>query len=169
MTSRFLVEARRGGLWWETEIGNTKSRLSIGCRNIGYVYRLWYLIDLGLSPRSALISCVILSISCNLNLSFLNCKLEIIQLTSFSHMCELNAHCLVSSESEVTQSWPTLCDPTDCSLPGSSVHGIFQARVLEWIAISFSRGSSRPRDWSQVSRIVDRRFTIWATREVVLL
>ena len=68
-------------------------------------------------------------------------------------------------ESEVTQSCPTLCDPMDCSLPGSSVHGIFQARVLEWVAISFSRGSSQPRDWTQVSRIVGRRFTIWATRD----
>ena len=46
------------------------------------------------------------------------------------------------SESEVAQSCPTLFDPMDCSLSGSSVHGIFQARVLEWIAISFSRGSS---------------------------
>ena len=46
---------------------------------------------------------------------------------------------------EVAQSWPTLCDPMDCSLPGSSVHGIFEAIVLEWIAISFSRGSSQPR------------------------
>ena len=53
----------------------------------------------------------------------------------------------------------------DCSLPGSSVHGILQAIVLEWIAISFSSESSRPRDWTQVSRIVDRRFTVWATRE----
>ena len=52
-----------------------------------------------------------------------------------------------------------LCDPMDCSLPGSSVHGIFQAIVLEWVAISFSRGSYRPRDQTQVSRIVDRRFT----------
>ena len=47
---------------------------------------------------------------------------------------------------EVAQSCPTLCDPTDCSLPGSSIHGIFQARVLEWVAISFSRGPSQPRD-----------------------
>ena len=70
----------------------------------------------------------------------------------------------VESESEVAQSCPTLCDPMDCSLPGSSVHGIFQASVLEWIAISFSRGSSQPRDWTQVSRTVDRCFTIWATR-----
>ena len=45
--------------------------------------------------------------------------------------------------SEVTQSCPTLCDPVDCSLPGSSVHGILQARILEGVAISFSRGSSR--------------------------
>ena len=44
----------------------------------------------------------------------------------------------VESESEVAQSCPTLCDPMDCSLPGSSVHGIFQARVLEWVAIAFS-------------------------------
>ena len=50
------------------------------------------------------------------------------------------------SESEVAQSCPTLCDPVDCSLPGSSVQWIFQAIVLEWIAISFSRGSSQPRD-----------------------
>ena len=47
----------------------------------------------------------------------------------------------MESESEVAQSSPTLCDPMDCSLPGFSVHGIFQARVLEWVAISFSRGS----------------------------
>ena len=46
------------------------------------------------------------------------------------------------SENEVTQSCPTLCDPMDCSPPGSSVHGILQARILEWVAISFSRGSS---------------------------
>ena len=72
-------------------------------------------------------------------------------------------------ESEIAQSCPTLCDPMDCSLPGSSVHGIFQAIVLEWIAISFSRGSSQPRDWTRVSHIVDRCFTIWATREAKVL
>ena len=61
----------------------------------------------------------------------------------------------------------TLCDPMDCSLLGSSIHGIFQARILEWVAISFSRRSSQLRDWTQVSRIVGRCFTIWATREVI--
>ena len=70
------------------------------------------------------------------------------------------------SESEVAQSCPTLYDPMDCSLPGFSVHGIFQARVLEWGAISFSRGSSLPRDQTQISCILGRRFTVWATREV---
>ena len=67
--------------------------------------------------------------------------------------------------SEVAQSCPTLCDPMDYSLSGASVHGIFQGRVLEWIAISCSRGSSRPRNRTPVSRIAGRRFTVWATRE----
>ena len=71
-------------------------------------------------------------------------------------------------ESEAAQSCPTLCNPTDCSLPGSSIHGIFQARVLEWVAISFSRRSSQPRDRSQVSCIVGKHFTVWATRELNL-
>ena len=60
----------------------------------------------------------------------------------------------------------TLCDSMDYSLPGSSVHGIFQARKLEWDATSFSSRSSRPRGWTQVSCIVGRCFTIWATGEV---
>ena len=61
--------------------------------------------------------------------------------------------------SEVAQSCPTLCDPMDCSLPGSPIHGIFQARILEGVAISSSRWSSQPRDQTQVSRIVGKRFT----------
>ena len=63
----------------------------------------------------------------------------------------------------VPQSCPTLCDPMDCSPPGFSIHGIFQAWVLEWVAISFSRGSSRPRDWTRVSCIAGRHSNIWAT------
>ena len=72
--------------------------------------------------------------------------------------------CVHVRTSEVTLSCPTLCDLMDCSLPGSSIHGIFQARVLEWVTISFSRGSSPPRDQTQVSRIAGRCFTFWATR-----
>ena len=61
-----------------------------------------------------------------------------------THFMHYAAFC--ESESEVAQSRPTLCDPVDCSPPGSSVHGILQARVLEWGATAFSRGSSLPRD-----------------------
>ena len=59
----------------------------------------------------------------------------------------------------VAQLCPTLCDPMDCNPPGSSVHEIFQARILEWVAISFSRGSSQPRDRTRVSCIAGRFFT----------
>ena len=65
-------------------------------------------------------------------------------------------HCIMSfcsSCSLVAKLCPTSCDHMDCSLPGSSVHGISQARILEWAAISFSRGSSRPRDWTCMSCI----------------
>ena len=64
------------------------------------------------------------------------------------------------SSSEVTQSCLTFCDPVNCSPPGSSVHGILQARILEWVAISFSREPSRPRVQTQVSRIAGRRFNL---------
>ena len=67
----------------------------------------------------------------------------------------------------VAQSCLTFCDPMNCSLPGSSVHGIFQARILEWVAISFSRGSSQPRVQTWVSCIAGRFFTFWATREAL--
>ena len=63
----------------------------------------------------------------------------------------------------------TLCDPMDHSPPGSSVHGILQARILEWVAMPFSRGSSRPRDQTQVSNIAGRFFTSWAIREAQAL
>ena len=53
----------------------------------------------------------------------------------------------------------------DCSPTDSSVHGILQESTLEWVAIPFSRGSSRPRDWTRVSCIASRVFTLWATRE----
>ena len=60
-----------------------------------------------------------------------------------SEQCIILSLCMLC---EVTQSCLTLCDPMDYSVPGSSVHGTFQARVLEWVAISFSSRSSRPRD-----------------------
>ena len=62
-----------------------------------------------------------------------------------------------------------LCYPIGCSLPGASVHGIFQAGVLEWVAIYFSRDSSWPRDQTQVSCIAGRRFTLWTIRETDMI
>ena len=65
----------------------------------------------------------------------------------------------------VVQSCLTLCNPIDYNPPGCSVPGILQARILEWVAIPFSRGSSQPRDWTWVSCIAGCFFTIWATWE----
>ena len=111
--------------------------------------------------------------ACSLFLRFQTCKINVLKwhkgkcLVEAGHFC---FSCCFSRVEErrkkVVQSCPTLCDPMDCSLLGSSIHGIFQARILEWVAVSFSRGTSRPRDWTQVSITVARRFTIWATREV---
>ena len=63
----------------------------------------------------------------------------------------------------VDQSCLILCNPMDCSPSGSSVHGILQARILKWVAIPFSRGSSQPRDWTQVSCIAGRFSTVWTS------
>ena len=64
-----------------------------------------------------------------------------LDIHSFIQLAEIS-----ESESEVAQSCPTRCDPMDCSLPGSSICGLLQARILEWVAISFSRRPSQPRD-----------------------
>ena len=72
--------------------------------------------------------------------------------------------CMWKSLQRVRLMWP-LCDL--CSPPGSSIHGIFQARILERVATSFSRGSSRPRDWTQVSHIAGGLVTVWTTREAL--
>ena len=70
---------------------------------------------------------------------------------------------------EVAQFCLTLCNPMNCSLPGSSVHGILQARILEWVPLSVSTVSSQPKDRTQVSCIAGRFFTFWATREAFFL
>ena len=79
------------------------------------------------------------------------------------YMCAYMLSLSVMSDSFVTP-WT---DPMDCS-PDSSVHGISQSRILEWVAILFSRRSSWPKDWTQVSFIAGRFFTIWAPREVLI-
>ena len=86
-------------------------------------------------------------------------------MTERLNWTELNKIFQMLSESEVTHSCLSLCNPMNYSLQGSSVHRIFQAGVLEWVFISFSRGSSWPSYWTRVSHIADRHFTVWATRE----
>ena len=75
--------------------------------------------------------------------------------------CERIQVLLCESRSVVSESFP----PMDYSPPDSSVHGILQARIVEWVAIPFSRGSFQPRDWTHVSCIANRLFINWATRE----
>ena len=65
----------------------------------------------------------------------------------------------------VAKSCLSLCNPMDCNPPGSFNHGIPQARIVEWVAIYFSRGSSRPRDWTCIPELAGRFFITWATRE----
>ena len=79
-----------------------------------------------------------------------------------------NVHMLVKKCKRQSLSCIWLCDPVDCSPPGSSVHGILQARILEWVAVPFSRGSSWTRGWTQVSCIAGEFFTVWATWEACL-
>ena len=75
---------------------------------------------------------------------------------------------LLGNTWDITHLYLTLCDPMDCSPPGSSVHETLQARVLEWVAIPFSKVSSWPSDRTWVSHIAGRFFTIWATRAALL-
>ena len=88
----------------------------------------------------------------------------------FTSLCNRNSHnnvkqlcCCV-----VAQSCPALWDPMDCSPPGSSVHGILQARILEWVVISFPRGSSQPRDWTHISCIGRWILYHWAIWKALL-
>ena len=102
-------------------------------------------------------------------------KRKIIRLyshLSFPHIYELFINfsynlCKKKVKVLATSSCPTLCYSMDYSLPGSSVHRILQARILQWVAIPFSRGFSQPRDWTWVSCLAGRFFLIWATREVL--
>ena len=86
--------------------------------------------------------------------------------TEYIGMAQIELHYFFkSAAAKSLQSCPTLCNFMDCSLPGSSVHGISQAGILKWVAISFSRGSSRPRDWTCISCIDRRILDHWANQE----
>ena len=97
-----------------------------------------------------------LSFFCGLSIDFL----VGVALFSISRNGVKVSHLSKRSEVLFGQWYPTLCYPMDCSLPGSSLHGILQDRTLEWVAIPFSRGSSQPRDPTQVSCTAGGFFTI---------
>ena len=92
------------------------------------------------------------------------CRLVALSKAQTDRYLSPNSQC-ERQKVEVAQLCLTLWDPMDYSLPASSVHGILQARILEWVATPYSRGSSWPRDWTWVSSIAGRFFTMWATRE----
>ena len=83
-----------------------------------------------------------------------------IRILSIFNYVYTHIHIYIHMHAESLKSCPVLCKPMDCSPPGSSVHGILQASILEWVAIHFSRGSSQPGDQTQVSFIASRFFTI---------
>ena len=83
-------------------------------------------------------------------------------------ICAISLYKWMNEWMLITQSCPALCYPMDCSPPVSSVLGIHQARILEWVVIPFFRGSSQPRDQTRVFCITGRFFTVWATRKAKL-
>ena len=122
--------------------------------------------DLALAPGGFLTGCVTLRSFGVLSLGFLICKVGMMILTSQGRCGEAakapgRRVCVCGL---IIQSRPTLCDATNYSPPGSSVHGILQARIWEWVVMPSSRGSSQLRDWTQVSCIAGGYFTIWANR-----
>ena len=101
---------------------------------------------------------------------FFNCKrLRVFLVASLRNTTDFKSTLVWFLSTYLMMFWaescPTLWNPMDCSPPCSSVHWILQARILEWVAISFSSESSQPRDQIQVSRITGGFFTIWVTRE----
>ena len=82
-----------------------------------------------------------------------------------SHPQKLADNLIIMKVKVKSLSHVRLCDPMDCSLQGISIHGIFQARILEWVTISFFRGSFWPRVWTRVSCIGGRCFNLWATKK----
>ena len=109
----------------------------------------------------------------------LTCMVDIILLAQYTKLFTnfIGTNWIVTLLPKLTRKWKkvlvaqscwTLCDPKDGSPPGSSVHGIVQARILEWITIPVSRGSSQPRDRTQVSCIVGRFFIFWAIAQTLM-
>ena len=137
-----------------------------GCM-INYMFTFWGCAKQVLTIFNLLVSFAVLFLTLLL-LSFVSVPFYV--LISY-FLCSLSSVCLIFKSLVpclVVQSCLTLCNPMDCSPPASSTQGILQERILEWVAMPSSRGSSQPRDQTQVSCIAGRFFTGWATREVHL-
>ena len=100
-----------------------------------------------------------MKVSCGVKSTYCSCYCRIISPQS-THCYNYNWNLLIHMKGKVVQSCPTVCDPMDYT-----VHGILRDRIPEWVAFPFSRGSSQPRDQTQVSHIAGGFFTSWATRE----
>ena len=127
---------QRAHIWINSPCLSTHGTL--GILNLNFYFRLKWLMSILMSLSEALSSSRTGIVSDNLY--YMNWVL---------HVCVSECVCV----RPVTQSCPILCDPINCSLPGSSIRGILLARILEWVAISFSRGSSWPRDQTHISCI----------------
>ena len=99
----------------------------------------------------------------------ININLQLFCKTTFLFMFPKVCFKMLCMHANVLQSCSTLCEPMDCSPLGSSVHGILQTRILEWVAIPFSKGSSQPRDRTWLFHFAGRLPTIWTTRAVLWL
>ena len=133
-------------------------------------------LSLTVSPPCSVSLSVCLPVSFSVSLCVSQSQVSVSGLTTHRPpaSCSITSHAqlLACMPAKSHQLYPTLCDLMDCRLPGSSVHGVLQARILEWVAIPFSRGSSRPRDRtcvSQVSCIGSGFFTISTTWEALKL
>ena len=131
-------------------------------------HKTWKFTDLSPGPSSTAYKCHKTSHLTFFSLSSVKVKTAISTFHCIDSYWMLILNFPIKVKMLVTQSYPTLCDPMDCRPPGPSVHEILQARILEWIAISFSRGSSWPRDWTWVSCLAGRRFNLWATRNIII-
>ena len=131
------------GAWWATVHGVTKSRTWLSDFHITSLYTVYECMYFKTAMKA------------NFSVTTLTCKKEYIELIVI-----ISQYIYISDIR-----W----DPMDYILPGSSVHGILQAKILEWVAMRSSRGSSQPRDQTQVSHIAGRFFTSWATREAPIM
>ena len=107
------------------------------------IFSLWFWQLQSLWPSSSVCACMCVPM----------CACVCMHVCAHVCLCVCVCVCLCAYVCLSTQSWLTLCDPMDCSPPGFSFYGIFPARILEWVAITSSRGFSQPRDWTHISCI----------------